>query len=68
MCFKHLFVLSKTTEIIRHEITIPQDDWTLLNTLSRGICPNIDLYLFEGQENNISNADSSTNMTTHWAI
>lgn len=45
-CFKHLFILSKATEIIRHEIPIAHDDWTILNTLSRGICPNIDLYLF----------------------
>lgn len=29
--------------------------------------PNIDLSLFKSQENNVSSADSSTNMTTHWA-
>lgn len=50
----------------KHEISIQHKNWTTVNTLWK-IFPNIHLNLFKSQENNVSSAHSSTNMTTHRA-
>lgn len=58
--------LSEHKKTGKHEISIQHKNWTTVNTLWK-VFPNIHLNLFKSQENNVSSAHSSTNMTTHRA-